>query len=166
MANNTWITTPLEEGPLSVDNYTMNIEGLDPDSVYSYRAYMVADGIPRFGEVQEGNTSSIPQYPPQVTTGAAECISDTCMRVCNNLMTSNGDSGICEYGLLYTQVSALANVQNLRYSNYPSTVCMKFVCSDIPEYVDFMNELTGLSDNSGTYFRAFAINGVDIAFLE
>jgi hypothetical protein len=125
---------------------------------------VVADGDPHFGMVKEGNTSSIPQYPPQVTTGAAEYITDTSMKVCHNLMTENGDSGICEYGLLYTQISSLANIQNLHYTNYPSTVCMKYVCSDIPEYVDYMNELTGLSDNTSTYFRAFAINGVDIAY--
>lgn len=158
-----WITTPLKTGAISQDNYNCTISGLTPSSVYEYRAYMVVDGTPYCGETLYSITCSDIAIPLSVTTGCAYDITSSTMRICDSVVTHTGATQVIEYGVLYTQNGAYGTAASLIHSNYPSHVCKSTICNAISEGQDFfigsLNEISGLTPNVMTYYRAIATNG-------
>jgi hypothetical protein len=164
----TWITTPLQTGAIPNNNYACTITGLNPSTVYQYRAYMVVDGVEYYGDTCQITTLSVPTHEPYVTTGVAYNVTCNCMGICNNCLTDKGNLNVIEYGILYTQSGAYATESQLTYENYPSVVCKQSISADIAVSTGYFtgggNLLTGLSFNTETFYRAFAKNSVGIGY--
>lgn len=167
-----WITaTPLESGPISQDNYTYNITGLCENTIYQYRAYVVISGSPYYGEIKTITTCSGLQIPAMVSTGNAYDVTDTTMRMCDNVVTVQGSTPVSEYGILYTQNPSYSTQGTLIYNTSETpTVCMISTCATIPTgqtyYLASNGEICNLAANTLTYYRAFAINSAGIGYGE
>ena len=163
-----WITTPLQSGHLSNSAYDCTISGLNPNTLYEYRSYMIVDGISYCGDVKQIATLPIITNIPVICTGGISIITSNKMRTCGNIVTDDGNLPIDEYGVLYTQNSTYGTIPNLIYNNYPSLVCKKSISSDIgnniPFFVGSTCEIHGLSPNTTTYYRAFAMNSHGLGY--
>lgn len=163
----TWISSrPMCNIDLSQNNYNYTVTGLTSGSIYEYRACMMVDGTPYYGE--ELKITTLPTLPriPIVKTGTATCVTDTTMRICSNVITDGGTTPINEYGILYSQNSAYSNSNTL--INSPS-VCKKSFPRAIINREYFVGntcEITNLDSNTGTYYRAYAINSVGTGYGE
>jgi len=162
-----WITTPLASGPIPANNYNCTIGGLSGNSIYEYRAYMVVDGMPYYGNVLTIYTLASTNQTPLVTTGNAGVIALESMRITGNTVDDKGiPSIIDEYGVLYTQNSSFGTENNLRFAC--TGVSKKSICNDIGIGVEYFSDtthdLTPLLQNTTTYYRAFAKNGDGIGY--
>lgn len=161
-ASPSWTTTTLTAGSIPSGTYTRNITSLSPSTAYQYRAYAVINGTPYYGCTCSGSTIALPTYAPTVNTGNAANIAPTTMRICGNSVSNSGGLLITEYGILFTQVSAYGNASCLVYDAYPAKICKKSIPANIETGTLYFTgttcELTGLAQNTTTYFRAFAKN--------
>lgn len=162
-----WITAkPINQGAVPADNFSYTITGLTASTIYLYRAYMVVDGIPYYGDTLQICTGAIPIYVPNVCTGNAFDISCTSMNICQNKVINNGGAPINEYGVLYTQNSKFSSAACMTYGS--TNMCMKSICSDIIINTDYFTgntcTLSGLNSNTNTYFRAFAKNSAGLGY--
>jgi len=165
---NPWITTPSHIGPIPADNYICSISGLTANTMYEYRAYMMIDGIPYYGNILSISTLPVPYQEPRVTTGSAGAITLGSMRITGNTVDNKGiPATITEYGVLYTQNSAFGTENNLRYAC--TGVSKKAICNDDivignKYFCDSSHDLTPLLQNTTTYYRAFAKNGSNVGY--
>lgn len=162
-----WITAkPVHQGAISADTFNYTITGLSASTIYQYRAYMVVDGVPYYGDTCQINTGSMPVYSPSVCTGIASGITTNSMDIHQNKVTSNGGLPITEYGVIYTQNSKYGCAACMTYNSI--NMCMESICSDIPINTNYFEAntctLSGLYSNANTYFRAFAKNNVGLGY--
>lgn len=164
----TWSLTPLSAGSLVGDSYDMDINSLSPSTIYEYRAYAVIGGEICTGNTLTGCTDAVPTSMPDVETGSGlSSILGTSMLVKWSSLIDNGGIPIAEYGHLFTQVSAYGNDANLRYENAPTNVCKNSAFSAITngtQFKDSTAQLSGLTPNTLTYFRAFAKNANGVGY--
>jgi len=162
----TWITAPLCQGPLSSNYYSYSITGLSANTTYEYRAYMIVSGSPYYGNICQKITLPMPTYVPTISTGLAYDVTDTSMMICDNEIINKGGASIIEYGVIYTQLSAYGNANQMIY--YNPHVCKKTISEDIATGVTYFTGttciLSGLTQNTQTYFRAFALNSAGFGY--
>jgi hypothetical protein len=168
-----WITTPLESGALQQNNYSSSITGLSASTIYQYRAYMVVSGQSYYGDIKQITTCSSLAIPPAVSTGCACNVEDTTMRFCLNQLTSAGNSPIDEYGVIYTQNNSQAPSESVLViggseSSSGFIINKKSICTSIPVnncyFLGTAGEVSGLTENTYTYYRAFAHNSHGYAY--
>lgn len=165
-----WVmASPLGNGPLSQDNYSYSVTGLCENTVYQYRAYVVISGTPYYGETKTITTCYDISTPPTVSTGCAYDATATTMRMCDNVVTTQGSFAVCEYGVLYTQNQSYSSPTTLVLpSGKVPNVCVKSTCATIPTgqtyYLASGAEICNLAANTMTYYRAFAINSAGVAY--
>ena len=150
-------------GPLSQNSFDITIDGLNANTEYEYRAYMVVAGNEYWGESYFLTTGAILTYIPEVTTGIVANITISGFEINNNVVTNDGNSPITEYGVLYTQNGIYGNQFNLICGNVPSVSIMT-TNSTIPVGVNYQKILSGLADNTQTYYRAYASNAVGVGY--
>jgi hypothetical protein len=163
----TWTEAkPINVGAIPADNYNYTITGMSASTIYEYRAYMVVDGVPYYGNTRSTITLPIPTAPPALVTGVAYDINYNSMGICNNYLTDKGNLCVCEYGVLYTQSNSYVTEANMIYEN--ANICKQSICSDIAISVNYFtgagNLLTGLSPNTQTFYRAFAKNSAGTGY--
>jgi hypothetical protein len=158
----TWITTPTVAGPLSADNYNFAITGLSASTKYQYRAYFIVDGVEYYGNVLSGTTAAPTMISPSATTGTVFHIPlTTGFATHNNMVNSNGNAPIIEYGLLYTQNGAVGS-GNFGYGDLH--VKKTSIFSDVSIPYTYNMDATGLTPSTLTYFRAFAKNAIGVGY--
>jgi hypothetical protein len=164
-----WITTPLESGPLPVNHYSYAIDSLSASTQYEYRAYMVVDGLPYYGNTCVITTLGAPIQVPTVITGNAGAVTLSSMRITGNTIMSQGlPTPICEYGVLYTQIPS-----------FSSDILLRCGCTGISKecivaaigigscyFNNSLNDLSPLSQNTVTYYRAYVKNATGIGYGE
>jgi hypothetical protein len=150
-------------GPLGINNFTTTINGLNPNTTYDYRAYMVIGGLPYRGTILTTTTQPTPTFVPTVTTGTGTAITTTGFTINNSAMTDDGGVLATEYGVLYTQDAFYGSSTNLIYSNVP-TVSKVFTSTIGTTGITFTKSIIGLSPNTTTYYRAFAKNSVGVGY--
>jgi len=156
-----WILSPAVplSGPLGVDNFTRTISGLNPSTVYEYRAYMVVSGTPYYGNIISTATLPLPLVAPTVVTGLAYSASTTGIKISGNTVTNHGNvPPLNEYGVLYTQNGTYGTAACLRYNNLPTNVKKASTLANIATGVTYAKTIGSLSPNTTTYYRAFAKN--------
>ena len=163
----TWLLypTPPSSGSLLVNNFTTTIVSLLANTKYEYRAYMVVGGTPYYGLIYGMTTQAIPLAKPTVITGNANLISTTGMVISANTVTNKGiPATILEYGILYSQNGTYGTTANLVYGNIPPVGKIS-TCGNtgsLPYLYD--KTITGLANNTMTYYRAFAKNSTDYGY--
>jgi hypothetical protein len=161
-----WQTTPLTAGSPGSCTFSYTISSLSASTIYEYRAYMVVDGNPYYGNILTGTTLALPTSSPTVCTGVAYGITTTSMGVCNNKVNNKGNLPVAEYGYLYTQVPAYGTSGTLIYGS--ASVCKKSSSADIATGTSYFtlstNCMTSLAANTTTYFRAFAKNACGVGY--
>lgn len=150
--------SPATSGPLAVNNFEASITGLQPETLYQFRAYMVVDGVTITGNELQTTTEAEPTYVPTVQTSTQAPLADiNNILVENNRLISSGNSTIIDYGTVYT--SGLNNTDaTLRIGNVG--VSQKLTHDEIVDGEYFDNNLTGLGINTRYYYRAYASNAV------
>ena len=130
--------------------FSAELTGLNEGTAYHVRAYaMNAKGV-AYGEVIKFSTLS--RTKPMVVTSDVTDIT-TSSAVCGGKITSNGYSEITECGICYST------------SADPTIDDKKVVCEQ-NDNGEFSAELTGLSENTTYYVRAYAINAKGTAYGE
>ena len=160
-----WITTPLESGPLSVNHYTYAIDSLSASTQYEYRAYMVVDGLPYYGNTCIISTLSLSAQVPTVNTGNDSLVTQNSMRIVGSSIVDKGiPSSIIEYGVIYSQSSST----NLIYGGVGVNKKSIFGDINIGEefFIDGLHDLSPLINNTMTYYRAFGKNSTGIGYGE
>lgn len=166
--DSTWLYFPAVPvaGPLTA-NYTplITIIGLDPDTNYNYYAYMIVGGNTYTGITRTAHTTALALAAPTVTTGTAGDITTTTMRVVDNTVDTKGiPATIAEYGVLYTQNSYWAAPERFKFENTPTNVSKTSITGDIaigtPYFTGGGNTIINLAENTTTFYRAFARNGI------
>lgn len=151
-----WTTTPPTAGPLGTNNYTQSITGLSASSKYRYRAYFIVAGFQYFGDILTGTTAAIAIVPPTMTTGLADTPTASSFNVNNNEVDDKGGAPVVEYGVLYTQLGFYGTVSNLTYGNIGAHVSKVSNFEDIIINTPYSESVSGLAENTTTYYRAFA----------
>lgn len=150
--------SPATSGPLAVNNFEASITGLQPATLYQFRAYMVVDGVTYTGNLLQTTTEAEPTYVPTVQTSTERPLLGTNnMLVINNQLISSGNSTIIDYGTVYTNGKNNTDA-TLRIGN--AGVSQKLTLGEIVDGEYFNNDLTGLFENTTYYYRAYASNAV------
>ena len=153
--------TPPASGSLAVDNFSVpNLTGLDYDSTYQYRAYMVVDYISYYGTTRTAVIAAEPYAEYDVITDITATVSaypdGTGFNTDNNTFGGTAvPTNITKYGIVYTQSAAQGTEANLNIDN----VNVMITDSTLPASSPFIAAGTGLSPNTRTYYRAFVENG-------
>ena len=161
--NPTWSyePSPPASGPLAVNNFTIpEINNLDADTSYEYRAYMYVDTTAYYGDIEEITTPVEPESIPEVTTGIAGTVTENTIDIDNNYISNKGvPTPIIEYGILWTINSSLGTAANLKWSSpLASGICGDSTIGDISTGTTWNKNATGLPAETTTFYRAFGIN--------
>jgi hypothetical protein len=161
-SDSVWLYFPLSpvSGPLTAD-YTpeITITGLDADTNYDYYAYMIVGGVEYVGATLTVKTLALSATPPTVITGIAGSPTYTTLNITGNQISSKGVPAIInQYGVLYATNSYWGDVSRLKWENAPTNVKIRSTSGDVIIPHTFVCTLTGLTENTTTYYRAFARN--------
>jgi len=166
--NSTWILqpTPPLTGPLSVNNFTRGIVGLQPQKTYEFRAYMIVNGTTYYGNILEATTDPLPLIPFTVTTDVSPSHNPngTSFTVDDNsyVISSGQPPNVLEFGILYTQNAIQGTAANLIYTN-PLVGIDKH--NGTPLYAPiFYGSASNLNAGTTTYYRAFIKNGAGVGY--
>ncbi len=122
-------------------NFQADFTNLYSNSTYYYRAYAKdKEGIVYYGEVMSFKT--LPTASISVTTGSAESITATSVKLSVNCTLNNG-AQLAEAGILVKLQNS--NVSLTNYDKHSSGT-----------YTNFTTTFTNLSSNSTYYYRAYA----------
>lgn len=159
-----WSTSPAtpSTGPLTEDFWLRTIFGLDTDSTYQYRAYIVVGGVAYYGEIKSITTPEIPAEAPIVITNQSPLVAlaGTSFLVKGNVVSGGTPTNNFEYGILYTSNATQGSATNLKitnglvgkaYSTTPSATTFTFGQN--------VSGLTGLNPGTLYYYRAYSRNG-------
>lgn len=165
----TWCTTSLSAVPLVGDTYSCSIVSgattpISASTVYQYRAYVVISGTPYYGNIITGATLAMPTFAPTVCTGIMYSAAVNGGAICCNKMCNDCSAPIAEYGILYTQQPSYSSDACLRYDKVPTWVCKQSTFATIPDGTTYSGLMTGMTQNTSTYFRAFAKNSVGVGY--
>ena len=161
----TWNVTPLNNTPLTGNSFTditiSGSTGLTPNTVYQYRSYMIVDGIEHFGQTRQITTLDYPFAKPDVTTGNAYDVTTSGMTISGNSVDDSNGSNVTQYGIIWTQNSLTGN--NLDYSNKAGAVEVTGVPIN-GGLSGITHIITGLSENTQTWFRFYGKNSVGFGY--
>lgn len=132
-------TSGTKKSTTSSGSYSVSINGLDSNTKYYYRAYVVVDGEYKYGDVRSFNTK-LNSASISVTTGEATDITDSGATV-SGAISGADQSLTC--GIIYGTSSTLSSSSGTKksttsWSNYSLT-------------------LTGLKATTTYYYRAYAV---------
>jgi len=146
-------------GPLSVNYFNVsNLTGLDYNSTYEYRAYMVVGGTAYYGSPRTAMIGTEPAVAYSVTTDTNPLmlLSGTGFDTPHNTYVAGTPSNILRYGMVYTQNASQAG--SLTITNTNSTVKKDYHIGNTGS--PFTANASGLLPNTLTYYRAFIENGL------
>lgn len=89
-----------------------------------------------------------------LTTGNACNTTCTTMDICGNLVNTDGNAPVCEFGVVYSQSTSVPTIAN----------CKVCTLGNITINTPFCKQLTGLADGTCTYYRAYARNCEEIGY--
>jgi hypothetical protein len=92
--------------------------------------------------------------PPSGTTGVAANVLPTTMNVNTNIVTNNGNDTLTEYGVVFSQITSTPTI----------SACKVFTAGDIAIGTPYNKSISGLADNTVTYFRAYAKNCEEVGY--
>lgn len=165
---NDWINYGMINGSPEQNSYSVNIDGLDSNSVYEYRAYSIVNNIPVYGDIKRTITLGETPKVPDVITGGAYCVTVHGMRFCSNKLNDSGSQPINEYGVLYTQNTSQSTNNCLVYNN--QFIRKKSLISTLSDgqkyFIGSAGSISDLEASRVTYFRAYAISDVGIGYGE
>lgn len=129
-------------------SFSTTVTGLNPNTVYYYRAYVISNNVTTYGAEQNFRTPA--EVQPQITTGGAGGITAGSARLDGSL-TAAGSYAITEYGVCWS-TSANPTTANSRASEYGNV-------TSFPR--GFTITAGGLNPSTTYYYRAYVIsNGV------
>ena len=132
-------------------NFTSTLTGLIPSTGYYVRAYAVNNaGI--FYTSQYAFYSATYYPPPSVTTGSVSNIGFTSATGAGSI-TSTNNSSITQYGHVWSSTN-----------NIPTTNDSKTQLGSTASAINYSSSLTGLTQSTIYYVRAYAINNGGIAY--
>jgi hypothetical protein len=142
-------------GPLGVNNFTLSISALAPNTDYMYRAYMVVNGSPFYGNILNVHTLSFTPTLPVVTTAAVTSITTSDATTGGDVTSSGTDASgnpetVTERGIVYG------------LAPNPTTGNTKIISGS--GLGAFVVNLTGLVSNTTYFVRAYAINGAGLVY--
>ena len=156
--NTTWLYSPNppSNGPLYIDNYILNIENLDYDEIYQYRARMVVDGTEYLGTIKEVMIPALPTYAPTVNTGlaVASIFNPFFLTITDNTLVTTGGKIITEYGTVYSKTANANATLRLNLTGVLSKINVGSI-SDNTNWTDIPDTF---SPSTLYYYRAFATN--------
>lgn len=163
----TWNITPLNNTPLIGNSFTnITITGLSASTVYQYRAYMIVDGIEYFGQTRQLTMLGIPAGLPIVSGGTATNIQTNEMTISGMTLVDTNGSNITQYGVIWTHNPSIGNSgSNFNYSTKAGVTEITGVSitnATLP--LPFTMSITGLTENTQTWFRAYAKNSVGFGY--
>ncbi len=121
----------------------------------------IGSGVTAYGmQYSAGTTIVVPTFVPTVTTSVLVNCTTTSLNLLKHKMEDNGMLPIQEYGVIYTQNVAQSTLLN--YGN--SSICCCTCCQDIPNETFYPTNITGLTPNTNTYYRAYAKNSTGVGY--
>lgn len=85
---------------------------------------------------------------PSGLTGTVSGLAASCLHLDNNIVTFDGNNNICEYGVVWSQAT----------SNPTISACKICTVGNIGVGIPYNKSISGLQDNTLTYFRMYAKN--------
>jgi len=145
----TWITTPLNAGPILANTYNYTISSLSASTVYEYCAYMVVSGTPYYGNILTGTTLPIPTSLATVNTSGITSIATT-GATGGGFVISGGGATVIARGLAYglSINPTIAGTHTIDGSGIGS----------------FSSLISGLTQSTTYNVRAYATNSVGTAY--
>lgn len=133
-------------------SFMVNVTGLSPETTYYMRAYAVCNDVTYYGNEVSFTTLS-GQAPsgqmPSVTTGEVTDITQTSAK-CSGNVTADGGSAVTERGICWS------------ISHNPTAIDSHATSGSGTGF--YTVNITGLVANTTYYVRAYAMNGVGIAY--
>lgn len=130
-------------------NYTVNMTGLNPNTTYYVRAYAINSQGIAYGEEVNFKTGAISQ--PSVTTNNVTNITQT-TATCGGNVTSDGGATVTVRGVCWS-TSPNPTVNGSHTTNGSGTG-------------NFTSNITGLTQNTTYYVRAYATNSAGTSYGE
>jgi hypothetical protein len=137
-----WLLSPVLplSGPLAINQFTLNINGLTPSTKYNYRAYMIVSGSPYYGSGLTTQTLAIVPVLPTVITNGFNSPTITGVTVSGTV--SGGTYSIIHRGIAYG------------LAPNPTTGGTHTINGN--GFGTFSSSLTGLTPNTTYFVRAYA----------
>jgi len=121
----------------------------------------LTSGVTAYGmQYSAGTKYYIPTCIPLVETSAIVSCTTSSLTLLKNKMICDGCLPIQEYGMLYTQNPALS--ASICYEN-PS-ICKKICPFDISDDTWYPITISGLTQNTNTYYKAYSKNEVGVGY--
>lgn len=95
--------------------FTVTAGGLNPSTIYHYRAYVVSNGVTVYGADQTFRTAE--PSPPSVSTVGAAFVNNANGIRFDGRINSGGSYGISEYGICYASSTDNPTIANSKLSN-------------------------------------------------
>jgi len=128
--------------------FSTTVTGLNPNTLYYYRAYVISDNVTTYGTDMSFRTPAVTQ--PRVTTGGAGGITISSARL-DGALTAAGSYPVTEYGICWS-TAVNPTTANARVSEYGNV-------TTFPK--SFTVSAGGLNAATTYYYRAYVIsNGV------
>jgi len=148
--NPTTVNSKTTDGE-GVGDFTSNLTGLSPNTIYHIRAYATNAKGTSYGE-QKTFTTNEEHTTPTVTTGDLANITTTTATCSDNNVTADGGASVTARGVCWS------TSENPTTSNSKTT--------DGAGTGAFTSNLTSLSPNTTYYIRAYATNAVGTSYGE
>ncbi len=133
------------------NNYTVNAGGLNVNTTYNYRAYVIMNGVTTYGENKTFRTSE--QVLPTVTTRSATSVSTVSATV-NGTINSQGSFPLSEIGIVWGTANNPTTANNKQSKS----------ASGVSYPHDYSFNLTNLTQNTTYYFRAYAVVNGEVIY--
>ncbi len=149
--NINWLYLPvgLLVGPLATDNYSITVNGLAESTLYYYRAYIVVDGMPYYGNTLIATTTSLPLSLPTVVTTSITDVLQT---------TGIGDGNVISDG------NAFVTARGIAWStSHNPTIAGSHTVNGTGIGI-FSGSMIGLVGGTTYYARAYATNSQGTAY--
>lgn len=152
-----WATTPnpttsgshLASG-LGTGNFTVNLSGLTANTTYHVRAYAVNEKGTAYGD--DVTFRTINYTAPIVVTGIITNVTNN-SAICNGNVTSNGGYTVTARGICWSKTNQNPTVSGSHTTEGTGTG-------------SFTSNLSGLTQNTTYYVRAYATNSIGTAYGE
>ncbi len=131
-----------------IGSFTCNITGLTANTTYYVRAFASSSAGRAYGEERTFTTAAT---TPMVTTNSVSSITSTSV-TCGGQVTNNGGAPVTACGVCWNTSPNPSLNNNLGFTN------------DNSGTGSFVSSITGLTDNTTYYVRAYATNSAGTAY--
>jgi hypothetical protein len=131
-------------------NFTSNITGLTPNTTYYVRAYATNNAGTVYGAQKTFSTTALSTAPSIVTNNVTNITQDAA--ICGGNVTSDGGSPVTARGVCWSAIPNPTINDNHTYNGTGTG--------------NFTSSITGLTQNTTYYVRAFATNSIGTNYGE